>query len=136
MTETYRSPLYGVQEEQGAAFADYDGWLWTTTYGDPVGEYEAVRTSVGIWDNFGLQKWELRGPDAQAAVQRTFTGDVGTLAVGQARYAPFVDPTGAMVDEGTVYRHGDDHWWMMTNSAEFDGFLAEHALGLAYTIER
>src|SRR4051794_33138829 len=127
MPETYRSPLQTVQEEQGGAFADYDGWLWTTTFGDPVAEYEAVRSHVGIWDNFGLQKWDVTGPDAARAAQRTYAGDIASLAVGQVRYAPFVDPSGAMVDEGTVYKHADDHYWLMTNSAEFDQHLGQHA---------
>ena len=135
MSETHRSVLHATQEHAGAEFADYDGWLWTTTFGDALGEYEAVRSHAGMWDNYGLQKWEVRGSDAARAVQRTFAGDVASLAAGQVRYAPFVDPTGAMVDEGTVYKHGDDRYWVMTNSAEFDTFLGGHTAGLDYTID-
>ena len=90
--------------------------MWTTTLGDPQAEYDAVRRTAGMWDVFALQKWDVTGPDAAAAAQRTFTGDVSRLEVGQVKYAPFVDATGAMVDDGTVYKHADDHYWVMTNS--------------------
>ncbi len=134
MTEPIKSVLHAAQEAAGAGFADYDGWLWTTTLGDPLGEYEAVRTSAGMWDVFALQKWDVTGPDAARAAQRTFANDVGTQQVGQVRYAPFVDATGAMFDEGTVYKHADDHFWVMTNSPGFADALAEHAAGLDYSI--
>ncbi len=135
MTEPVKSVLHGVQEEAGAAFMEDGGWLWTTTLGDPQAEYEAVRQSAGMWDVFALQKWDVTGPDAAAAVQRTFTGDVSRLEVGQVKYGPFVDASGAMVDDGTVYKHTGDHFWVLTNSPEFADFLAGHAQGLDYTIE-
>jgi aminomethyltransferase len=124
MTEPVKSVLHAVQEQAGATFLEDGGWLWTSTLGDPQAEYDAVRTSAGMWDVFALQKWEVRGPDAARAVQRTFAGNVSTLAVGQVRYAPFVDPSGAMVDDGTVYKHGEHHYWVMTNGPEFGEYLA------------
>ena len=135
MTEGVRSVLYGVQKQAGAAFMEDGGWLWTTTFGDPQAEYDAVRTTAGMWDVFGLQKWDVTGPEAARAVQRTFTGDVSRLEVGQVKYAPFVDPTGVMVDDGTVYKHADDHFWVLTNSPDFGAHLAGHTEGLDYRIE-
>ena len=134
MTEPVKSVLHGVQEDAGAAFLEDSGWLWTTTLGDPEAEYHAVRQSAGMWDVFALQKWDVTGPDAAAAAQRTFAGDLSRLEVGQVKYAPFVDATGAMVDDGTVYKHADDHYWVMTNSADFADFLAGHTEGLDYSI--
>lgn len=135
MSEPVKSVLHDVQEQAGAAFMEDSGWLWMTTLGDPGAEYRAVRENAGMWDVFALQKWDVRGPDAAAAVQRTFAGDVSRLEVGQVKYGPFVDPTGAMVDDGTVYKHADDHYWVLTNSAEFADYLAGHTEGLDYTIE-
>jgi aminomethyltransferase len=134
MTEPVRSVLYDVQEKAGATFLEDGGWYWTSSLGDPRGEYDAVRGAAGMWDVFALQKWDVSGPDALAAVQRTFTGDVAALAVGQVKYGPFVDPAGVMVDDGTVYKHADDHYWVMTNAPTFDEHLAGHAAGLHYTI--
>ncbi len=135
MSESIKSVLYDVQDAAGAQFADYDGWVWTTGFGDFDGEYAAVRDAVGIWDVYGLQKWDVTGPDAAQAVQRTFTGDVARLTVGQVKYGPFVDDAGLMADDGTVYKHADDHFWVFTNFPAFADFLAEHTHGLDYRIE-
>jgi aminomethyltransferase len=135
MSEPIKSVLYDVQEAAGAQFMEDGGWVWTTTFGDPAAEYAAVRDDAGMWDVYGLQKWDVTGPDAAAAVQRTFTGDVARLQVGQVKYGPFVDETGLMADDGTVYKHADDHFWVFTNSTTFADFVAGHTGGLDYTIE-
>ena len=133
--EPIRSVLYGVQEAAGAQFMEDSGWVWTTTFGDAEAEYTAVRENAGMWDVYGLQKWDVSGPDAAAAVQRTFTGDVARLTVGQVKYGPFVAEDGLMADDGTVYKHADDHFWVFTNSTTFADFLAASTEGLDYTIE-
>ena len=127
--EPIRSVLYGVQEAAGAQFMEDSGWVWTTTFGDAEAEYTAVRENAGMWDVYGLQKWDVSGPDAAAAVQRTFTGDVARLAVGQVKYGPFVAEDGLMADDGTVYKHADDHFWVFTNSTTFADFLAASTRG-------
>jgi len=86
--EPIRSVWYDLQAEQGAEFEDFDGWLWTATLGDVAGEYEAIRTDVGMWDVFPLVKWDFVGPDALVAAQRTFTNDLRSLEVGQVGTGP------------------------------------------------
>ncbi len=133
MTSPIRSVLADVQEARGAGFLEDAGWTWVTTFGDPEAEYEAVRADVAIWDVYALQKWEVRGHDACAAVQRTFANDLANLAVGQVKYGPFVDEHAMMYDDGTVYKHGDDHYWVMTNGGDYGDRLAAAAPGLAVT---
>jgi aminomethyltransferase len=131
--EPVRSVLYDVQAEQGAVFEDYDGWIWTLNLGDTLGEYEALRTDVVMWDVYGLVKWDVRGPDAVAAVQRVFTNAIGALQPGQVRYGAIVDESGALVDDGTVFRHAGDHLWVMTNGATFAEHLAAASPGMSVT---
>jgi aminomethyltransferase len=133
--EPIKSVLHGVQEAAGAEFMEDGGWVWTTTFGDAEAEYTAVRENAGMWDVYGLQKWDVTGPDAAAAVQRTFTGDVARIAVGQVKYGPFVAEDGLMADDGTVYKHADDHFWVFTNSTTFADFLASKTADLDYRIE-
>jgi aminomethyltransferase len=128
--EPIRSVLYDVQAEEGATFEDFDGWLWTATLGDPVAEYEAVRTDVAMWDVYPLVKWDLSGPDALEAAQRVFTNEIRSLAPGRARYGAFVDERGAMLDDGVIYVHGPDHCWVMTNQPGYETWFAEAFEGL------
>jgi len=133
--EPIRSVWYDLQAEQGAEFEDFDGWLWTASLGDVAGEYEAIRTGVGMWDVYPLIKWDFEGPDALEAAQRTFTNDVRSLGVGQVRYGAFVNEDGAMVDDGTVYKLADDHCWVMTNTPGYEGWWGDAFHGLDVRFE-
>lgn len=135
MTDRARSVLMDVQQAQGAGFVDYDGWLWATNFGDVGREYAAIREGACLWDVYGLQKWDVRGTDAIPAIQRVFANNLQTLDDAQVRYGAFVNSHGAMIDDGTVYRHGHDHLWVMTNAEDFDRQIAEAMDGLAVTFE-
>lgn len=130
MAEPIRSIWYDVQAEEGATFEDFDGWLWTAALGDPVAEYEAVRTDAAMWDVYPMIKWELTGADALVAVQRIFTNDVRSLAPGRARYGALVDATGRMLDDGVVYAHSPDRCWLTSNALGYEDWFAEAFDGL------
>ncbi len=135
MVEPVRSVLYDVQAAQGAVFEDYDGWIWTLNLGDSLGEYEALRSDVVMWDVYGLVKWDVRGPGAVETVQQVFTNDIGSLQPGQVRYGAFVDPAGAVIDDGTVFRHPGEHLWVMTNGTAFADHLAACVPGNEVSVE-
>lgn len=121
--ETIRTAFDAVQRNTGAEFMEWEGWFWTTHFGDAVGEHQAVRQHVGVWDESPLRKWDFRGPDALRAADRIFTNDMLGLQVGQVRYAPFCDADGKMVGDGTVLKFADDHAWVITAlDADLDHF--------------
>jgi aminomethyltransferase len=120
-----RSVLYDIQERQGGTFDDFDGWMWTLDFGDVAGEYESLRSGVGMWDVYALVKWQVSGPDAQAVLQRGFTNNLATQQVGQVRYGAFVDAEGRLLDEGTIYRLDDGAYYAFTNSSDFDAFVRD-----------
>jgi aminomethyltransferase len=130
-----KSVWYDVQAEQGAEFEDFDGWLWTSTLGDPLAEYRAIRNDVALWDVYPLVKWDFSGPDALRAAQRVFTNDVTSMSTGAVRYGAFVDEAGWMVDDGTVYKLADDHCWVMTNTPGYEEYFGAAASGMDVSIE-
>lgn len=134
MTETVRSVLHEVQQARGATFRDDGGWWWTDSFGDHPAGYEAVRDGAAIWDVYPMVKWVVTGPDAQAGIQRVFTRDLSTQSAGQVRYGPFVDEDGLIVDDGTVFKHSDDLWWVLTNS-EIGEWWAQSTPGLDFHFE-
>ena len=85
--EPIRSVLYGVQEAAGAHVHGGQRLVVDHDLRRRRGRVRrrAPRTPA-MWDVYGLQKWDVSGPDAAAAVQRTFTGDVARLTVGQVKY--------------------------------------------------
>jgi aminomethyltransferase len=127
-----RSVLHEVQQALGATFRDDDGWYWTMGFGDGLAGYEAMRGGVAIWDVYPLVKWDVTGTQARTAIQRVFTADLAGQAVGQVKYGAFVDPDGTLVDDGTVFKHSDEHYWVLTNTSGFGDFWAAHTSGLDY----
>lgn len=121
--ETIRTAFDAVQRQAGAEFMEWEGWFWTTHFGDAVGEHQAVRQNVGVWDESPLRKWDFRGRDALRAADRIFTNDMLGLKIGQVRYAPFCDEDGKMVGDGTVLKFSDDHALVITAlDADLDHF--------------
>ena len=79
-----------------------------------------------------LRKWEILGPDAEELLQATMTRDIRRLADGQVVYTALCNDTGGMIDDGTVFRLGQDNF-RFVGGAEYDGvWLREQAdrLGL------
>ena len=133
--EAIRSPLHDAQVAAGAEIIWEDGYPWTNGFGDPVGEYEAIRTGTGVWDLFSTCKYEVGGPDAARLIQRRFTNDVSVMQPGSVRYGAFVNADGMMVDDGNVYKHAEDRFWVFINTAELQEWFRETAGGFEATIE-
>jgi aminomethyltransferase len=122
--------FHPITSKTAAGFTEEAGWLWVTNFGDVAAEYRAIREGVGMWDLSPLNKWDVTGPDAVEAVQRVHTANVTGMDAGQVRYGAFVDEDGKVIDDGTVFRFGDDHLWICTNSDEREEYLASATKGL------
>jgi glycine cleavage system T protein (aminomethyltransferase) len=133
--EPIKTAFYDVQAAMGATFTLEGGWYWTDSFGDVDAEYRAVREGVGMWDVSPLIKWDLRGPDAILAAQRVNSNDVLGMQVGQVRYGAFLDEDGNLVDDGTVYKVAEDHFWLMTNGMDLAGYFADSTKGMNVTID-
>lgn len=131
-----RSPLHDAQVAAGADIIWEDGWPWAMTVGDTAqNEYEAIRTATGLWDLFSTVKYEVTGPDAGRLIQRRFTNDLSGVGAGHVRYGAFVNPDGLMIDDGNVYKHSAEKFWMMVNTAGLEDWFRETAGGLDARIE-
>ncbi len=93
-------------------FVEYRGYWLANAYADagPINEYWACRQKSIVMDLSALRKWEITGPDAEALMQYTLTRDMKKLAVGQIVYSAMCYPHGGMIDDGTVFRLGQDNF--------------------------
>ncbi len=91
-------------------FGEYGGYWLPNKTNDPgtIGEYWAVREAAGIMDMSGLRKYEVTGPDAEALMQLCVTRNMKKLPVGGVVYTAMCYEHGGMIDDGTVFRLGDD----------------------------
>ena len=93
-------------------FTEYAGyWLANsyTNYG-AIDEYWACREKAVLIDLSALRKYEVLGPDAEKLLQTCVTRDMRRLAVGQVVYTAMCYDTGGMIDDGTVFRLGQDNF--------------------------
>jgi aminomethyltransferase len=135
MSESRRTAFHEIMSTTAAGFMEEAGWFWVTGFGDLDAEYRAVREGVGVWDVSPLNKWEFRGSDAVEAAQRVHSNDILGMRAGQVRYGAFLDEDGLLVDDGTVFKHADDHLWVCTNGLEHREYFADATKGLDVSID-
>jgi len=96
---------------------------------DHVHEYHAVRNGCGLFDVSPLLKYDIRGRDALALVDRVIVRDATKCQVGQVLYATWCDDDGMVIDDGTVFRLAEDHF-RMTASVPILSWLEEAGTGM------
>jgi aminomethyltransferase len=106
--ELRRTPLYDEHKASGARLVDFAGYEMPVQYSGIKAEHEAVRTRAGLFDVSHMGEAVFRGPDAESAVQRLVTRDVGRLDVGQAGYSAVCLEDGGTVDDVIVYKREGD----------------------------
>ncbi|MGI9498432.1 MAG: DUF1989 domain-containing protein [Geminicoccaceae bacterium] len=94
------------------SFTEYRGYWLPTSFDNhgAIDEYWACRERAVIMDLSPLRKFEVLGPDAESLMQTTFTRNVYKLAVGQIAYGAMCYEHGGMIDDGTLFRLGDDNF--------------------------
>jgi aminomethyltransferase len=84
---------------------DWSGYLAAATYEHShEREYYAIRNAAALIDVSPLFKYEVRGPQALALVNRVMTRDISRCAIGQVMYSPWCDDDGKVIDDGTIAR--------------------------------
>lgn len=76
----------------------------------PIEEYWACRENAVVMDLSPLRKFEVTGPDAEALLQYCFTRDIRKLSPGQVVYTAMCYENGGMIDDGTVFRLGQNNF--------------------------
>jgi len=111
---------------------------------DPLVEYNAVRLGCGLFDVSPLHKYEVRGPDAQALLQRMVVRNLAPSRPGRGFYTVWCDDDGKVVDDGAVFHVAENHLrltstlpsleWLIDNSSGFDATIedvSEELVGIA-----
>ncbi|MDQ3864323.1 MAG: glycine cleavage system aminomethyltransferase GcvT [Actinomycetota bacterium] len=106
--ELKHTPLYDEHKNLGARLVDFAGYEMPVQYSGIKDEHNAVRSRAGLFDVSHMGEAVFRGPDAESAVQRLLTRDVGRLDVGQAGYSAVCYEDGGTVDDVIVYRREGD----------------------------
>lgn len=141
------SPLYPRLKDQGAVFGSKLGWErpnWFAPAGteardilsmgrqnwfDAVAtEHHHVRQNVGVFDQSSFAKFEVRGPDAAAALDWVCANDIARPG-GRLTYTQLLNSRGGIEADLTVARLAEDHFYIVTGTGfrthDF-GWIADH----------
>jgi aminomethyltransferase len=110
-------------------FTEYRGFWLPTRFNNegPIEEYWACRERAVVMDLSPLRKFEVTGPDAEALLQYCLTRDVRRLAVGQVVYSAMCYDHGGMIDDGTLFRLGQNNFRWIGGTDTSGEWLREQA---------
>jgi aminomethyltransferase len=109
MSETLkRTHLYQWHIEHGGRMVPFAGWEMPVQYPTgPIQEHNTTRKSAGLFDIDHMGQMEVRGPQAEAFVNRLVTYDISKMKLFEAHYALFCYPDGGTIDDLFVYKLPD-----------------------------
>jgi sarcosine oxidase subunit alpha len=119
-------PSYAWAKANGGRFVETGLWL-RPSYFPRAGEadwlvsvtreVETVRSKVGVCDVSTLGKVDVQGTDAALFLDRLYMNGMKTIPVGKARYGAMLREDGIMMDDGTIARLGEHHYFVTTTTA-------------------
>ena len=109
---TRRSAFHDRTSALTRQYIDYKGFWAPNCFSNagPIDEYWACRQRAVVIDLSALRKFEVIGPDSERLLQLALTRDVRKLAVGQVVYSAMCYDHGGMMDDGTLFRLGQDNF--------------------------
>ena len=128
-----RTPLNEVHRRLGGRMVDFAGWDMPVQYSSVIGEHEAVRTAVGLFDVSHMGEIEFRGPGALESANRLISNDLARCADGQAVYAGLLNEQGGFVDDVVAYRFSAERIFICVNASNREkdfAWMHEHAQGV------
>ena len=115
-----RTPMHQKHRQLGATMVELGPWQRAYSYGSPHDEVLAVRQRVGIIDVSTLGKLDVKGRDAPALLDKVYTHHFSNLRVGRIRYGILCTDSGMILDDGTVMRMADDHYFVTTTTGNVE----------------
>lgn len=104
--------------------APFGGWDMPIQYEGILAEHAWTRSKATIFDICHMGEFELRGPTAEADLERLVTQSVAGITVGQCRYGYLLRDDGGVLDDLTCYRRDKDHFWLVVNAGTCAGDAA------------
>ena len=138
----YRQPLLETPFHPRIAAANrlsewgaWAGYVSATAFGDTEMEYTAIRNGASVYDLCPMVKYRITGPDAATYLDRLTVRNVTKMAVDSVHYTVWCDDAGKVMDDGTLFRFGPDHFliccqerhlpWLLDSAWGFDVTVAE-----------
>ncbi|MEI5101435.1 glycine cleavage system aminomethyltransferase GcvT [Streptomyces sp. PmtG] len=141
MSQTASAPrqtaLDALHRSLGATMTDFAGWDMPLRYGSERDEHNAVRTKAGLFDLSHMGEITVTGDQAGDLLNFALVGNIGSVAVGRARYTMICQADGGILDDLIVYRLAETEYMVVANASNAQTVLdalTERASGFAATV--
>ena len=113
----------------GAKMVPFASWLMPVQYTSIVGEHQAVRNHVGVFDISHMGQFLVEGAGARDWLNGMLTNNVGKLDVGMGQYTFLLNERGGIIDDLILYRIDPQKYLLVVNAARADedfAWLQDH----------
>jgi len=126
---TRLTPMHHAHGDSGAVWMDMGEWKRPRYYATGScsseqqcvqEEYRAVRERVGLIDVSTLGKLDVKGRDAGKLLDKVYTNRFSDLKPGRVRYSVLCDEAGIILDDGTISRLAENHYFITTTTGNLD----------------
>ncbi|MEZ5892263.1 MAG: aminomethyltransferase family protein [Parvularculaceae bacterium] len=111
----------------------WNGYLSAEYLECPEKEYFSIRNQATLLDLSPMCKYRIKGPDAERVINRMIIRDIRKIKVGRVAYTMWCDEEGMTIDDGTVFRLGENEFLLLCAEHMFT-WLHECAWGFDVTI--
>ncbi|MTI10858.1 aminomethyltransferase family protein [Curvivirga aplysinae] len=87
-------------------------------------EYFAIRSNATVFDISPMCKYRIQGPDAEKFMNRLITRDVRKVKSGRVSYVVWCNDEGHLLDDGTIFRFGDDDFRLCCQERQWDWLIS------------
>ena len=125
-----KTSFHEVNLEHGAQMREMFGFYLPWEYAPGgVEEHLGTRQRASLCDLDYMGEFSIEGPDALKLVQKLFTNDYSNQEVGAIKYTAMCDAKGNMMDDGTVWRLGENKFMYVSGDEADYEWITQNAKG-------
>ena len=110
------------------SFIAWSGYTTVDVFTTVEQEYFAIRNAATLYDLTPMVKYRISGADALPYLNRLVTRDIAKLKPNRVAYCVWCNDAGHVLDDGTVFRLGENEYRLCTAERQID-WLLDSAVG-------
>jgi aminomethyltransferase len=117
------------------SWGNWGGYTTALTFEDLAMEHSAIRNAATVYDLCPMVKYRIEGPDVAEYLNRLTIRNAAKLSVGGVHYTAWVNDSGHLLDDGTLFRLAADRYrlccqerhlpWLLDSAHGFDVTIHE-----------
>ena len=140
-TRVRKSPFWHLSIEAGCWRATvYNRMYHPRGYirpedGGAMAEYDALVNRVTLWNVAVERQIRVRGPEAEAFVDRVITRDATKIAPMRGKYVILCNQKGGILNDPVLLRLSDDEFWFSASDSDLLLWLQGVNVGLGHDVD-